>query len=241
MPARSKWDGCPGRGSKADCGPRAAHWEQVCSALGQVAKHSVDLAEVVVEAEIFPKILTCLKDVDTTVRKHAATCIREARRPTLAGPILLCPDLGRSRAQLAPGANSICWQATVGRGARDRACAGGEAHAGAGAARRLQRRRRRSGRLRFRVRRQQPAARLVAQASRPRSPGCRPLCTPAAEPPWTASGAWQRCAGLRSAWAEGCAALRRHHGAGLHRRLQRDSGAGGHCLHGPGAAVRQPG
>lgn len=55
---------------------------QVCSALGQVAKHSVDLAEVVVEAEIFPKILTCLKDVDTTVRKHAATCIREVAKHT---------------------------------------------------------------------------------------------------------------------------------------------------------------
>jgi hypothetical protein len=26
-----------------------------------VAKHSVDLAEVVVEAEVFPKLLTCLK------------------------------------------------------------------------------------------------------------------------------------------------------------------------------------
>lgn len=34
---------------------------QVCSALAQVAKHSVDLAEVVVEAEVFPKVLTCLK------------------------------------------------------------------------------------------------------------------------------------------------------------------------------------
>jgi len=34
---------------------------QVCSALAQIAKHSVDLAEVVVEAEVFPKLLTCLK------------------------------------------------------------------------------------------------------------------------------------------------------------------------------------
>jgi hypothetical protein len=41
---------------------------QVCSCLGQIAKHSVDLAEVVVEAEIFPKMLTCLKDVDGCVR-----------------------------------------------------------------------------------------------------------------------------------------------------------------------------
>lgn len=30
----------------------------------QIAKHSVDLAEVVVEAEVFPKIFTCLKDGD---------------------------------------------------------------------------------------------------------------------------------------------------------------------------------
>lgn len=29
---------------------------QVCCALSQVAKHSVDLAEVVVGAEIFPKV-----------------------------------------------------------------------------------------------------------------------------------------------------------------------------------------
>jgi hypothetical protein len=34
---------------------------QVSSALAQIAKHSVDLAEVVVEAEVFPKLLTCLK------------------------------------------------------------------------------------------------------------------------------------------------------------------------------------
>ena len=35
-------------------------------------KHSVDLAEVVVEAEIFPSILMCLKDVDGFVRAPAA-------------------------------------------------------------------------------------------------------------------------------------------------------------------------
>ena len=50
---------------------------QVCNALAQIAKHSVDLAEVVVEAEIFPNILNCLKDNDSAVRKNAATCIRE--------------------------------------------------------------------------------------------------------------------------------------------------------------------
>ena len=50
---------------------------QVCCALAQIAKHSVDLAEVVVEAEVFPKILTCLKFPDELVRKHTATVVRE--------------------------------------------------------------------------------------------------------------------------------------------------------------------
>jgi hypothetical protein len=45
-------------------------------------QHSVDLAEVVVEAEIFPTILNCLRDVDTMVRKHAAMCIREVSKHT---------------------------------------------------------------------------------------------------------------------------------------------------------------
>jgi len=54
----------------------------VCACLAQIAKHSVELAEVVVEAEIFPKILTCLKDVDTQVRKNSATCIREIAKHT---------------------------------------------------------------------------------------------------------------------------------------------------------------
>ena len=53
---------------------------QVCCALAQIAKHSVDLAEVVVEAEVFPKILTCLKFPDELVRKHTATVVREVRR-----------------------------------------------------------------------------------------------------------------------------------------------------------------
>ena len=53
---------------------------QVCCALAQIAKHSVDLAEVVVEAEVFPKILTCLKFPDELVRKHTATVVREVSR-----------------------------------------------------------------------------------------------------------------------------------------------------------------
>ena len=34
---------------------------QVLSAFAQISKHSVELAELVVEAEIFPAVLTCLK------------------------------------------------------------------------------------------------------------------------------------------------------------------------------------
>lgn len=50
--------------------------------LSQIAKHNVDLAEVVVEAEIFPTILTCLKDDDARVTKNAAMCIREVAKHT---------------------------------------------------------------------------------------------------------------------------------------------------------------
>jgi TATA-box binding protein (TBP) (component of TFIID and TFIIIB) len=45
--------------------------------LANISKHAVELAEVVVEAEIFPKILYRLKDTDMLVKKFAATCIRE--------------------------------------------------------------------------------------------------------------------------------------------------------------------
>ena len=41
--------------------PDAKLKRQVFSALSQISKHSVELAEMVVEAEIFPNILTCLK------------------------------------------------------------------------------------------------------------------------------------------------------------------------------------
>ena len=58
--------------------PDAKLKRQVFSALSQISKHSVDLAEMVVEAEIFPAILTCLKDHDEYVRKNCATLIRFA-------------------------------------------------------------------------------------------------------------------------------------------------------------------
>lgn len=43
--------------------PDAKLKRQVFSALSQISKHSVELAEMVVEAEIFPNILTCLKGI----------------------------------------------------------------------------------------------------------------------------------------------------------------------------------
>ena len=55
---------------------------QVFSALSQISKHSVDLAEMVVEAEIFPAVLTCLKDPDEYVKKNVATLIREIAKHT---------------------------------------------------------------------------------------------------------------------------------------------------------------
>jgi 3-methyladenine DNA glycosylase AlkD len=51
--------------------------KQVCACLANIAKHSEELAMTVTEADIFPKILYCLKDTDEQVRKNAANCIRE--------------------------------------------------------------------------------------------------------------------------------------------------------------------
>lgn len=50
---------------------------QVLSCLGSIAKHSVELAELVVEAEVINPVLTRLKDADAYVQKNAATLIRE--------------------------------------------------------------------------------------------------------------------------------------------------------------------
>jgi len=54
----------------------------VYSALSQIAKHNVDLAEMVVEAEIFPSVLSGLKDPDEYVKKNTATLIREIAKHT---------------------------------------------------------------------------------------------------------------------------------------------------------------
>ena len=55
------------------------------SALSQISKHNVDLAEMVVEAEIFPAVLSCLKDQDEYVKKNVATLIREIAKHTPEG------------------------------------------------------------------------------------------------------------------------------------------------------------
>lgn len=55
---------------------------QVCSALSQISKHTVDLAETVIDGEIFPTILNCLKDSDGYVRKNAASLICEISKHT---------------------------------------------------------------------------------------------------------------------------------------------------------------
>ena len=64
---------------------------QVFSALSQISKHCVDLAELVVEAEVFPSVLTSLRDPDEYVRKNTATLIREIAKHT--------PEVGRHDCQ----------------------------------------------------------------------------------------------------------------------------------------------
>ena len=49
---------------------------QIFAALSQIAKHTVDLAEMVVESEVYPSSLISLKDPDEYVRKNCATLIR---------------------------------------------------------------------------------------------------------------------------------------------------------------------
>jgi hypothetical protein len=72
--SRAAWADGVGGGGVVRCA-------QVCCALSQIAKHSVDLAEVVVGAEIFPKILTCLKvQARASVRACGCTGRRSAWR-----------------------------------------------------------------------------------------------------------------------------------------------------------------
>ena len=56
---------------------------QVLSCLSQIAKHTVDLAEAVVDGEIFPGVLHCLKDpIDGYVRRNAASLVCEISKHT---------------------------------------------------------------------------------------------------------------------------------------------------------------
>lgn len=55
---------------------------QVFSALSQISKHSVSLAEMVVEADIFPAAVACLRDQDEYVRKNVTTLMREVVKHT---------------------------------------------------------------------------------------------------------------------------------------------------------------
>lgn len=56
---------------------------QVLSALGSVAKHSVDLAEIIVEAEVFPDVLVHMAHPDDNVDRAAAVLTREVCKHTL--------------------------------------------------------------------------------------------------------------------------------------------------------------
>lgn len=55
---------------------------QVFSALSQISKHSVSLAEMVVEAEVFPAAMATLRDPDQVVRKNVTALMRELVKHT---------------------------------------------------------------------------------------------------------------------------------------------------------------
>lgn len=67
---------------------------QVCCCLANIAKHEVELAEEVVNADLFPKILYRLKDSDLLVKKYAATCIREIAKQSPDLAKLICNSGG---------------------------------------------------------------------------------------------------------------------------------------------------
>lgn len=56
---------------------------QVLSCLSQIAKHSIDLAEAVVDGELFPGVLHCMRDpIDLFVRRNAAGLVCEICKHT---------------------------------------------------------------------------------------------------------------------------------------------------------------
>lgn len=62
--------------------------------MANIARHTIDLAEIVVDNDIFPKILYRLKDSDNLVRKYAAICIREIAKQSLDLSKLICNSGG---------------------------------------------------------------------------------------------------------------------------------------------------
>lgn len=53
-----------------------------CSTLANIAKHSVESADLVIGGGIFPEAINCLKDKEAGVRKSAAALIREIVKHT---------------------------------------------------------------------------------------------------------------------------------------------------------------
>jgi hypothetical protein len=70
---------------------------QVCACLSHIAKHSVELAEAVVEGEIFRKenkgIFLLLKDEDALVKKNCAVLLREIAKHTMELATLVAEGL----------------------------------------------------------------------------------------------------------------------------------------------------
>ena len=67
---------------------------QICACLAQIAKHRQELAEEIVNNNIFPKIFSLLKDHDKVVRKNAATCIREIAKHSSDLANTICSEGG---------------------------------------------------------------------------------------------------------------------------------------------------
>lgn len=224
----------------------------MCCALSQIAKHSVDLAEVVVGAEIFPKILTCLKFPDEFVKKHSATVVREVAKHT--------PEL----AQLVVGNGGVGalvdYISEFARGAYRRSCGlmewarGGGREGACSMARGLGRHfgtgcrhgcntgglNMRSGSL-YGGAADRSLNMLLALSHVPKHggkiaalPGAHLLLHAAANfPPLLPARPAPHRTTRRLCGQQPAAG---HHGAGLHRRVLGDAGTVGHCGEGPAAA-----
>lgn len=56
---------------------------QVLSTLSCIAKHSVELAEYVIDAQVFPNVFFCMKHTDENVARAAATLTKEICKHSL--------------------------------------------------------------------------------------------------------------------------------------------------------------